>query len=265
MDGGSMRIALGIEYDGAPFCGWQTQIEGCGIQNHLELALNQVAGVDIKVTAAGRTDAGVHALSQIVHFDTEVFRENLAWVQGTNAFLSPAIRVLWAAPVDDTFHARFSAIGRHYQFVLCNRLVANAIMDKKVGWIPYPLALEPMQEAMHYLKGEHDFSAFRAAECQASSPIRRLDEVSVMQQDDYFIFSFSGNAFLQHQVRNMMGALVLIGRGHQRPDFIEFLLSTKDRKLSPATFPPQGLYLTGVDYETNWAIPCSRRYIQLIG
>ncbi len=260
-----MRIALGIEYDGAPFCGWQTQCEGCGVQNYLETALSSVAQQEIKVLAAGRTDTGVHALSQVVHFDTEVDRPMSAWVQGTNAHLHPSVRVLWAHPVSDEFHARYSARGRHYQFVLYNHSVASAVMAKKASWFQFPLNLEKMADAAKFLEGEHDFSAFRAAECQAKSPVRTMYEASVEKHGHYLIFNFSGNAFLQHQVRNMVGALVYVGKGSFEPDVIKTLLQQKDRTLAPPTFSPDGLYLTGVDYEAHWGLPETRRYLSFLG
>jgi len=236
-----MRIALGVEYDGALFCGWQTQCERCGVQDHLETALGAVAQQEIKTVAAGRTDTGVHALSQVVHFDTEVDRPMTAWVQGTNAHLHPAIRVLWASPVSDEFHARYSARGRHYQFVLYNHPVASAVMDKKASWFQFPLNVEKMVAAAKLLEGEHDFTAFRAAECQAKSPIRTLYEASLKKHGDYSVFNSSGNA------------------GGLEPDFIQTLLAGKDRNLAPPTFSPDGLYLTGVDYEPHWGLPKTRR------
>lgn len=260
-----MRIALGVEYDGAPFCGWQTQVEGCAVQDHLEIALASVAQQEIKTTAAGRTDTGVHALSQVLHFDTDVHRPMSAWVQGANAHLHPSIRVLWACPVSDEFHARYSARGRHYQFILYNHVVASAVMAKKVSWYQTHLDLEKMAEAIKFFEGEHDFSAFRAAECQAKTPIRTMYEASVEKHGCYVVFNFSGNAFLQHQVRNMVGALVFVGKGSLAPDFIKMLLEKKDRTLAPPTFSPDGLYLTGVGYEAHWGLPETRRYLNLLG
>lgn len=260
-----MRIALGIEYDGAPFCGWQTQCEGCGVQNYVETALSAIAQQEIKIVAAGRTDTGVHALSQVVHFDTEVDRPMSAWVQGTNAHLHPSVRVLWAHPVGDEFHARYSARGRHYQFVLYNHPVASAVMAKKSSWFQFPLNLEKMVEAAKFLEGEHDFSAFRAAECQAKTPIRTMYQASIEKHGHCLVFNFSGNAFLQHQVRNMVGALVYVGKDSFEPAFIKTLLERKERTLAPPTFSPDGLYLTGVDYEPHWGLPETRRYLTFLG
>lgn len=260
-----MRIALGVEYDGCHFCGWQTQSTGCGVQDKLERALSQLAQHKVSVVAAGRTDTGVHALSQVVHFDTETERPESAWVRGVNAHLPPFVRVIWAQPVDDAFHARFSARGRHYQFLLWNHAVAPAVMSGKASWFHLPLALEKMSEAAQYLEGEHDFSAFRAAECQAKSPIRNLYRASIVKQGDYLVFDFSGNGFLHHQVRNMVGALIYVGKGSYSPDFIKSLLEARDRKKSPPTFSPDGLYLTGVDYEAVWGLPPTRRYLNFLG
>lgn len=259
-----MRIALGIEYDGSHFCGWQTQSTGCGIQDRLERALSQLAQHEVSVVAAGRTDTGVHALSQVVHFDTETDRPDSAWVRGVNAHLPPFVRVVWAQPVNDEFHARFSARGRHYQFLLFNHAVAPAVMSGKSSWFHLPLDVEKMAEAAQYLEGEHDFSAFRAAECQAKSPIRNLYRASIVKHSDYLVFDFSGNAFLHHQVRNMVGALVYVGKGSYSPDFIKTLLASKDRTKSPPTFSPDGLYLTGVDYEDAWGLPPTRRYLNFL-
>ncbi len=259
-----MRIALGLEYDGRHFCGWQTQSNGCGIQDRLEHALSQLSQHPVSVVAAGRTDTGVHALSQVIHFDTETDRPDSAWIRGVNAHLPPYVRVMWAVPVDDTFHARFSARSRHYQFLLFNHPIAPAIMSGKSSWFHLPLDLKKMNEAAEYLEGEHDFSAFRAAECQAKSPIRNLSQANIVKHGDYLVFNFSANAFLHHQVRNMVGALVYVGKGNYSPDFIKTLLASKDRTKSPPTFSPDGLYLTGVDYETACELPPTRRFLNFL-
>lgn len=256
-----MRIALGIEYDGSPFCGWQTQPEHCGVQDFLEKALAQLTQHEVGVVAAGRTDTGVHALSQVVHFDTSTERPLTAWVRGVNAHLPASVRVLWAHPVNEEFHARFSARGRHYQFVLHNHPVASAVMANKASWFHLPLDFEKMAEAIKFLEGEHDFSAFRAAECQAKSPIRTIYQAQLHKRGDFLVFDFSGNAFLHHQVRNMVGALIYVGKGSFEPHYIQALLQQRDRTLSPPTFSPDGLYLTGVDYESQWGLPETRRYL----
>lgn len=254
-----MRIALGLEYDGRAWCGWQSQAGGCGVQDQLERALAEVAGHAVRVHAAGRTDAGVHALMQVVHFDTEVTRPQQAWVRGANAFLPGSVRVQWACVVDDAFHARFSARQRSYQYLLVNQPVAPAILDGKAGWYHRPLDVAAMQAAAAYLVGEHDFSAFRAAECQAKSPVKHLFRAEVQRIGDSLLFDFRAGAFLHHQVRNMVGALVYVGNGSHIPAWMASLLAGKDRSLAPPTFAPGGLYLTGVDYDEKWQLPVLQR------
>lgn len=253
-----MRIALGISYDGAPYSGWQSQPSGVTVQDVLEAALAIIAQHSIRVHAAGRTDTGVHASGQVIHFDTDAIRPLSAWVRGVNANLPDTIRVEWAQEVSDEFHARFSAHSRSYQYVLYNAPVASALMSNKTGWFHLPLDLAAMKEGASYLLGEHDFSAFRASECQAKSPIRHMQQVEINQDGRYFIFNFTANAFLQHQVRNMLGALVYIGKGAHSPTYIKTLLQNKDRTLSPPTFSPHGLYLTGVGYDKKWGLPATQ-------
>ena len=259
-----MRIALGIEYDGADFCGWQSQSSGCGVQDALETAIASIAQHSVRVHAAGRTDTCVHALMQVVHFDTESNRDEHAWVRGVNAFLPPSVRVVWSKRVTDEFHARFSAQLRHYEYMLINASVSPAILATKAGWYHLPLSLTAMQKGASYLIGEHDFSAFRASECQAKTPIRTMHEASVRQAGSQFIFKFSANAFLQHQVRNMLGALIYVGNGKYPPELVKELLAQQDRTLSPPTFSPNGLYLTGVDYNAQWQLPSGAKNIGLI-
>jgi tRNA pseudouridine38-40 synthase len=259
-----MRIALGVEYDGAPYCGWQSQTGSCGVQDFVETAIAKIAEHPIRIHAAGRTDTGVHALMQVVHFDTETARPDSAWLRGVNAFLPATIRVIWAKQVDDAFHARFSAQQRSYQYLLVNSATAPAINADKAGWYHLPLDIKAMQVAIAYLRGEHDFSAFRASECQASSPIRTLNVASIQAHNEFIIFNFTANAFLQHQVRNMVGALVYVGKGKYPPEFIKNLLENKDRTLSPPTFSPSGLYLTGVAYDEKFGLRNTQRQLTLI-
>ncbi|MGB2832297.1 MAG: tRNA pseudouridine(38-40) synthase TruA [Methylotenera sp.] len=264
-----MRIALSVAYEGSNFCGWQSQPSACGVQDALELAIANIALHPIRVHAAGRTDTGVHALRQIVHFDTTSERPVTAWVRGVNAYLPDTVRVEWAHGVDEAFHARFSARSRSYQYLLYSAPVASAIMAHRAGWFHLPLNYEAMRVAASYLIGEHDFSAFRASECQASSPIRTLHQVGVStfgksSNGQYFRFDFSANAFLQHQVRNMIGALVYIGKGAHPPEYIKALLQKRDRTLSPPTFSPNGLYLTGVSYDEKWGLPNSQSSLQVL-
>lgn len=250
-----MRIALGVSYAGAGFCGWQSQPSKCGIQDALESAIAQIAQHAIRVHAAGRTDTGVHALSQVVHFDTDTLRPVSAWVRGVNAHLPASVRVQWAHAVTEDFHARYSAFQRSYQYLLYNAPVAPALMSATAGWFHAPLDLNAMQAAAAFLVGEHDFSAFRASECQAKSPVKKLQVSNVRLMGAYFIFDFSASAFLQHQVRNMVGALIYVGKGAYPPEYIQQLLQNRDRTLSPPTFSPCGLYLTAVAYDEKWCLP----------
>ena len=250
-----MKIALGVSYDGSLFCGWQSQPSACGVQDALESALQSVAQHEVRVHAAGRTDTGVHGLGQVVHFETDAKRPLSAWVRGVNAHLPATVRVEWAHAVDDDFHARFSAFSRSYQYLLYNAPVASALMANKAGWFHLPLDYAAMAEAASYLVGEHDFTAFRAAECQAKTAIRNLSQAEVVQSGRFFVFNFSANAFLQHQVRNMVGALIYIGKGKYPPAYMQQLLQNKDRTLSPPTFSPNGLYLTDVGYDAKWGLP----------
>lgn len=254
-----MRIALGVEYDGSGFCGWQSQPGGGGVQDHLQQAIAQVAGHAVGLHAAGRTDAGVHALSQVAHFDTSAERPSSAWVRGVNAFLPAGVRVLWAREVGIDFHARFSARGRSYQYLLINRTVAPAIWQGRAGWFHLPLDVAAMQAAAAHLVGTHDFSAFRAAECQARSPVKQLLRAEVRRRGDCIAFEFHAGAFLHHQVRNMVGALVYVGKGKYPPEWLATLLAERDRRLAPPTFAADGLYLTGVDYEAAWGLPATQR------
>lgn len=259
-----MRIALGLEYDGKGFCGWQSQSNACGIQDKLQSALAVLAGHEVGVIAAGRTDTGVHALCQVVHFDTQTERPDNAWVRGVNAHLPAGVRVMWAQKVAGDFHARFSAYERGYQYLLINRAVAPAVMAGKAGWFHLPLDLDAMQQAAKFLLGEHDFSAFRAAECQAKSPLKKMRVADVSGRDGRFVFNFCANAFLHHQVRNMVGALVYIGKGAYPPEFIKQLILSKDRKLAPPTFSPDGLYLTGIGYDEKWGLPETQRDLSAV-
>jgi tRNA pseudouridine38-40 synthase len=250
-----MRIALGIEYDGAPFHGWQSQADGSGVQDALERALAAIAGARVRAVAAGRTDAGVHATLQVVHFDTEVARPDTAWVRGANALLPEAMAVRWALPIGQDFHARFAAAGRHYTYLLLDRPVRPALLNRRVGWYHRPLALEAMRAAAAALLGHHDFSAFRAAECQAKSPLKTLDRLDIAREDDVIRFDLHADAFLQHMVRNIVGALVYVGSGRQAPGWTAELLQSRDRARGAPTFAACGLYLTGIDYLPRWNLP----------
>lgn len=250
-----MRIALGIEYCGTNFRGWQSQAGGGTVQDALEAALAQIAGERIGVLCAGRTDAGVHATHQVAHFDTTVERPLSAWVRGVNSQLPEGVAVRWAQPVSDEFNARFSAHSRSYRYLLFNSPVRPAIGATLAGWFHRPLATEPMAEAARALCGEHDFSAFRSSECQAKSPVRTLHRLDVRRQGDWIAFDLGANAFLHHMVRNIVGALVDIGCGRRPPAWTGDLLAQRDRRLAAPTFSPCGLYLVGVGYDAHWGLP----------
>ena len=250
-----MRIALGLEYDGSAFCGWQTQPGGCGVQDHLERALGSFTDAPVQVTAAGRTDTGVHATAQVVHFDTEARREEISWVRGTNTHLPPAVRVLWASPVAGEFHARYSARSRTYRYLLANAPVAPAVLHGRVGWYHRPLNVEAMARAAAAILGEHDFSAFRDAQCQARSPVRTMAEARVERRGALIVFTFRANAFLHHMIRNLVGSLVYVGAGKQPEDWIARLLAARDRREAAPTFAPDGLYLSAIEYDPAFPLP----------
>lgn len=250
-----MRIALGVEYDGLPYCGWQSQPDGQTVQDTLQQVLSQVADEKIGITAAGRTDAGVHATEQVVHFDTTAERPLTAWVRGVNTLLPRSISVLWAHPVPDEFHARFSVVGRSYRYLLVNRYVRSAIHAGKAGWFHLPLDLEAMQAGAGHLIGEHDFSAFRASECQAKSAVKNLRSLEIRRQGDMLIFDISADAFLHHMVRNIVGCLVYIGKGKHPPDWMKEVLQGRERRFAAPTFAPDGLYLHRIQYDAKWGLP----------
>ena len=250
-----MRIALGIEYDGSQFFGWQSQTGGGTVQDALQAALSSIAGEVIATIAAGRTDAGVHALEQVVHFETSVARPLTAWVRGVNSLLPKSIAVLWAHVVPDEFHARFSAQSRSYCYLLINRPVRSAVQYGRVGWYHAPLDETKMCVAANYLLGEHDFSAFRAAECQAKSPVKNLTQLAITRQGDNIIFDLNANAFLHHMVRNIVGCLVYVGKGKHPPLWMRDVLESRNRHLAAPTFAPDGLYLRHIAYDAKWGLP----------
>lgn len=245
-----MRIALGLEYDGAPFSGWQTQPQGKTVQDALERALAEVAGAPVRTACAGRTDAGVHAVAQVAHFDAPALRPENAWVRGVNAHLPDSIAVRWAREVPDDFHARYSARSRSYRYVLYNHTVRPALLAGKVGWFHLPLDIGAMRAAAGLLVGEQDFSAFRAAECQAKSPVKTLDMLDVARQLDLVVVTASARSFLHHQVRSMVGSLKLVGEGKWSPRDLRAALDARDRSRCGPLAPADGLYLTRVDYPT---------------
>jgi len=225
------------------------------VQDVLQAALAAIAGEPIAATGAGRTDRGVHARGQVAHFDTSAVRPDSAWVRGVNSFLPQSVAVLWARPVEAEFHARFSAIGRTYRYRLINRPVRPALAARYAGWYHAPLDLEPMRVAARALLGEHDFSAFRAAECEAKTPVRTVHSISVEQDADRIEFVLRANAFLHHMVRNIVGCLVYVGAGKQPPGWIAELLASRERSKAAPTFAPEGLYLERVEYEARWQLP----------
>ncbi|MCX5591983.1 tRNA pseudouridine(38-40) synthase TruA [Alcaligenes endophyticus] len=249
------RIALGLSYDGQPWRGWQSQPCRNTVQDTLEAALTQFTAGPVSTICAGRTDTGVHALEQVVHLDTTAHRSNESWVRGLNALLPASIAVQWAQPVADDFHARFSARMRHYVYVVRGARVRSPLLHGRVGWVFRPLALAPMQEAALILQGEHDFSAFRAAQCQAASPVRHLHRLDIQQRGDFFLFQFSANAFLHHMIRNLMGTLLYVGQGRQPVQWVADVLEQKQRSLAAPTFDAAGLYLAGVNYDPVFNLP----------
>ncbi|MGE5469466.1 MAG: tRNA pseudouridine(38-40) synthase TruA [Bacteroidota bacterium] len=250
-----MRIALGLEYCGTNFHGWQSQPSGHTVQDALQAALGEIAGQAVGVICAGRTDAGVHASQQVVHFEVPVERPMTAWVRGVNAHLPEGVAVRWAQPVDDEFHARFSARGRRYRYLLLNRPQRPGLWHGRVGWFHLPLDLVAMQDGAARLLGEHDFSAFRAAGCQAKTPVKTLWRAEVRQQGSLIVFDFEASAFLHHMVRNLVGSLVYIGKGAQPPAWSDELLLARDRTAAAPTFSPDGLYFRGPIYEPHWGLP----------
>ncbi len=256
-----MRLALALEYDGSRFCGWQSQPAGCGVQDALEHALEGIAGASVTTHAAGRTDAGVHATSQIVHFDAPSARPMSAWVRGVNALLPAASAVLWAHEVPVHFHARFSATARHYTYLLLNRPERPGLNASRVGWYHRPLDLDAMRSGALSLVGAHDFSSFRAAECQARSPVRTIQRFDLARDGDVLRFDISADAYLHHMIRNIVGALVYVGSGREAPGWIGALLDARDRTRGAPTFAPDGLYLTGADYDARFGMPPTRRVV----
>ena len=225
------------------------------MQDAVERALAGIAGAPIATTCAGRTDRGVHARCQVVHFDTGAQRPQSAWVRGVNALLPDSVAALWSQPVADEFHARFSAFARTYRYRLLNRPVRPALAATQVGWFHLPLDVELMREAAQHLVGEHDFTAFRSSECQAKSPVRRIHEFSIEKNQDRIDFVVRANAFLHHMVRNLVGMLVYVGKGAHPPVWAKEVLLSKDRSKGAPTFGPEGLYLEKIEYDPKWGLP----------
>ena len=250
-----MRIALGIQYNGSAFCGWQTQPDMPNVQDTLESALKTFATVPISTICAGRTDTGVHATHQVVDFEAPVARPLTAWVRGVNTFLPPTVAVRWACEVPDDFSARFSATERTYEYWLLNDPVRSPLTDGLVGWVFRPCDEVKMQQAAQYLLGEHDFTSFRASECQAKSPIRTMHEVTVKRTGKMIGIRLRANAFLHHMVRNIVGSLIYVGIGRESVEWLTDVLAAKSRSAAAPTFDPAGLYFVGVEYPESLGLP----------
>jgi tRNA pseudouridine38-40 synthase len=250
-----VRIALGIEYNGSGFYGWQAQRGLATIQGKLEEALAKVANEPIHLFCAGRTDANVHASGQVVHFDTRAKRHIDAWIWGTNAHLPASIAVRWAKQVDYHFHARFTAVARRYRYIIFNHPIRPGILSSRVSWHYYPLEVDRMHEAGKHLIGELDFSSFRSSQCNSKSPMRNVTDVSLYRQGDYVILEIEANAFLHHMVRNIAGSLMKIGSGSKDPDWMQTVLLAKSRRAAAETASPEGLYLTQVRYPDPYIFP----------
>jgi tRNA pseudouridine38-40 synthase len=250
-----LRIALGIEYDGTGYSGWQRQRTGTGVQQRVEEAIASVANHAVETTCAGRTDSGVHATAQVVHFDTDAERSSRGWILGINSNLPDDVSICWAEQVGDDFHARFSAVSRSYRYQILNRLIRPALQRHRVWWVYEQLDAARMHAAAERLLGEHDFSAFRAAGCQASRPVREIRSITVSRDGDNITLQVTANAFLQHMVRNITGTLVAIGKGEAPVAWIDEVLDSRDRKQGGIAAPAHGLTLVGVEYPEAFNIP----------
>jgi len=250
-----MRLALGVEYDGSHFSGWQIQAQQRTIQGAVEHALSKVADQPVRIFCAGRTDAGVHAAGQVIHFNTETQRTMRSWVFGTNSNLPKEVAILWAKPVSGSFHARFKAVRRCYRYVIFNRAVRPAFLGQRASWEYRPLNEKLMNHAAGYLVGEHDFNAYRAVACQASSPVRNVYHLNICRKGDLLYIDIEANAFLHHMVRNITGVLMTIGAGEKPPEWAHEVLDTRNRRLGGVTASPHGLYLAGVRYPDEFGIP----------
>jgi tRNA pseudouridine38-40 synthase len=248
-------VVLGVSYNGQNYQGWQSQLSGQTVQDKLEKALGTFTAQRVSTLCAGRTDAGVHALMQVVHFDTDRERDSYSWVRGTNANLPRDIAVQWAVLAGSDFHCRACATSRRYAYVLLESPVRPSVEAGRVGWTFRPLNLEAMRKAAEILLGEHDFSSFRASQCQALSPVKTILDISLHQRGAYWRIEFEANAFLHHMIRNIMGCLVHIGQGSKPPEWMAEVLVARDRKAAAPTFSPDGLYFLGPRYDPKWGMP----------
>lgn len=249
------RIALGLEYDGSAFSGWQSQAHARGVQAALEAALSEVANHPIEVMAAGRTDAGVHAAMQVVHFDSDAIRSERGWTLGANSHLPQQVTALWAREVPEAFHARYSALARRYIYVILNRTPRPALAAQRVSWVRDELDAARMHSAAQQLIGEHDFTSFRAAECQSRTPMRHLHEIAVERRGELVVLTVQANAFLHHMVRNIAGTLIAVGTGARPEQWVADVLAARDRRAGGITAPANGLYLAGVRYSAALGLP----------
>ena len=253
-----MRTALGVSYHGGAYQGWQSQPSGRTVQDQLEKALCAFTTLPrVSTLCAGRTDAGVHGLMQVVHFDTDIVRPDNSWVRGTNRYLPHDMAVQWARQVPDAFHCRASATARRYAYVLLESPVRPSLDAGRVGWVFRPLSHEAMLAAAQHLLGEHDFSSFRAAECQALSPVKDLRRIHIQRRGAYWRFEFEANAFLHHMIRNIMGCLLMVGQGQRPPDWVAEVRDARKREVAAPTFSPDGLYFVGPVYDAQWGLPDS--------
>lgn len=249
------RWAMGVEYDGTHFCGWQHQSGLRSAEDAFSTAIGTVADQTISLICGGRTDAGVHAAGQVIHFDTDAQRSARAWVLGTNANLDRKASVSWAMPVPEHFHARFSAIRRHYRYSIFNRSARSALYEGRTSWVQAPLDEALMQAGAQHLVGQHDFSAFRSAECQSKSPVRRVDHLIVKREGELVHLDIAANAFLHHMVRNIAGLLIEVGRGLRSPADVKTLLDGRDRRRNAPTADPEGLCLRRIEYPEAFGLP----------
>ncbi len=250
-----MRIVASVEYHGTDFDGWQKQDQGRTIQQCVELAFSKVADHSVSVQCAGRTDSGVHAVEQIIHFDTESFRENHSWVFGVNSILPDDINLNWVKQVDSEFHARFSALSRYYRYIILNRVTRSALLKDFTAWEVHSLNEEDMSEAANYLIGKHDFTSFRATSCQSKTPIRHVRNLTVQRRGDFIFIDIQANAFLHHMVRNIAGVLIQIGSKKYPVEWAEDVLNARDRAKGGITAPASGLYLMKVQYPDKFNLP----------
>jgi tRNA pseudouridine38-40 synthase len=250
-----VRLALGISYNGQAYQGWQSQLSGQTVQDKLEMALGKFTAQRVSTLCAGRTDAGVHGLMQVVHFDTSLERSASSWVRGTNACLPRDIAVEWAQAVPKEFHCRASALTRRYAYILLESAVRPSVDAGRVGWVFRPLDLVAMRHAAAHLLGAHDFSSFRAAACQALSPVKSVERIDISQRGAYWRFEFEANAFLHHMIRNIMGCLIAVGQHKQPPDWLKEVLLARNRDAAAPTFSPHGLYFLGPRYAPHWGLP----------